>query len=184
MKTRSNKNDQSDMSDTTDGNLAPSHLCFDEITPVAPHGLGGLMRDHFSHGRLLATVGTHGGLISVHYWGHQHLGAPGFFQADGESSWLKLFRVCVSIGEERYYLMLNDTRLYPFGYTSHCKIGDVEFAHDFLLFKTLLCFVHTSCAIRGNARSSSAWFIRKPTPLSRAPIGHGKRSSFTHDTTL
>ncbi|MFZ2653996.1 MAG: hypothetical protein WAX69_03715 [Victivallales bacterium] len=113
-------------------------LRFDEITPVAPHGLGGLVRDHFSNGRIFATVGAHGGLLGASYWGNQHLGAKDFFKGDAESAWVKLFRVCVRIGEKRYYLTLNDTRLYPFGYGSHCEIDGVEFSHELLLLPDAL----------------------------------------------
>ena len=72
-----------------------NELRFDEITPVAPQGLGGLVRDHFANGRIFATVGAHGGLLGVSYWGNQHLGAKDFFKGDSESAWVKLFRVCV-----------------------------------------------------------------------------------------
>ena len=66
-------------------------LDFSEITPAASTGLGGLIRDHFSNGRLFATVGWHGGFINISYWGNQHLGASGFFQVGLESAWLKMF---------------------------------------------------------------------------------------------
>jgi hypothetical protein len=113
-------------------------LCFEEITPVAPSGLGGLVRDHFANGRIFATVGAHGGLLGVSCWGDQHLGAKDFFRGDAESAWVKLFRVCVRIGEKRYYLTLNDTRLYPFGYGSCCQIDGVAFSHELLLLPDAL----------------------------------------------
>lgn len=115
-----------------------STLNFDQTTPVAPRGLGGLVRDHFAHGRLFATVGAHGGLLDVSYWGQQHLGAAHFFKGDAESSWVKLFRVCVRIGEHRYYLTLNDTQLFPFGYSSRCEIDGVAFSHELLLLSDTL----------------------------------------------
>ncbi len=115
-----------------------SHLLFDGVTPVAKRGLGGLARDHFANGRLFATVGAHGGLLGVSYWCKQHLGAPKFFQGDAESAWVKLFRVCVRIGEKRYYLTPNDTRLYPFGYGSRCEIDGVLFSHELLLLPDAL----------------------------------------------
>jgi hypothetical protein len=113
-------------------------LKFEEITPVAPKGLGGLVRDHFANGRLFATVGAHGGLLDVGYWGEQHLGAKHFFKGNAETGWVKLFRVCVRIGEKRYYLTLNDTRLLPFGYVSHCEIDGVAFSHELLLLSDAL----------------------------------------------
>ena len=113
-------------------------LNFDGITPLAIHGLGGLVRDQFANGRIFATVGAHGGLLGVSFWGKQHLGAMNFFRGDAESAWVKLFRVCVSIGGKRYYLMLNNTRLYPFGYASRCEIDGVEFTHELLLLPDAL----------------------------------------------
>ncbi len=110
-------------------------LQFDGIDPIAKTGLGGLVRDHFAHGRTFATVGAHGGLLTVTHVGKQRLGAPHFFKGDAESGWVKLFRVCVNIGDKRYYLTLNDTRLLPFGYTSRCEIDGVEFVHELLLLE-------------------------------------------------
>ena len=108
-------------------------LTFDESTPVAPHGLGDMTRDLFGNGRLFVSVGAHGGLLRVSYWGNQHLGAPAFFQADLGTAWFKLFRLHIIIGGKRYYLTLNDTRLYPFGFRSHCEIDDVVVEHEMLL---------------------------------------------------
>lgn len=108
-------------------------LRFDRATPLAPHGLGGMTRDRFGNGRLFATVGAHGGLLNVSYWGRQHLGASGFFQGDPGSAWVKLFRMHIIIGGKRYYLTLNDTKLYPFGYRSQCEIDGVGIEHELLL---------------------------------------------------
>jgi len=113
-------------------------LNFDSIDPVAPTGLGGLVRDSFCNGRLYATVCAHGGLTRIGYWGRQHLGAANFFKGDAESAWVKLFRVRVRIGEDDYYLTLNDTRLYPFGYASRCEIAGVAFTHELLLLPDAL----------------------------------------------
>lgn len=115
-----------------------SDLNFDQTTPMAPRGLGGLVRDHFANGRLFATVGAHGGLLGVGHWGQQHLGAKDFFKGDAESAWVKLFRVCVRIGVKRYYLTLNNTRLYPFGYGSRCTLSGVAFEHEVLLLADAL----------------------------------------------
>ena len=46
-----------------------SSLDFEQITPRALSELGGLHRDHFANGRLFATVGDHGGLLEVNYFG-------------------------------------------------------------------------------------------------------------------
>jgi hypothetical protein len=52
---------------------AISNLHFDEITPSASRGLGGLVRDHFGNGRLFATACPRGGLTDISQWGRQHL---------------------------------------------------------------------------------------------------------------
>lgn len=122
-------------------NNLPSHsgargepnLRFEGPAPVAPHGLGGLTRDLFGNGRLFASLGAHGGLLNVSYWGNQHLGASGFFQADPGSAWIKLFRMHLIIDGRRYYLTLRDTQLYAFGYRSRCEIEGVLIEHELLL---------------------------------------------------
>ncbi len=110
-----------------------TNLKFNGSTPMAPHGLGGMPRDLFGNGRLFATLGAHGGLLRVSYWGNQHLGASGFFLGDPMSAWVKLFRMHLLIDGKRYYLTLNNTKLFPFGYRSQCEIGDVAIEHDLLL---------------------------------------------------
>ena len=113
-------------------------LRFSGITPVAPQGLGGLLRDHFSNGRLFATVAWHGGLVGVSYWGKQHLSAPGFFQVGLESGWLKLFRACVGLGAKRYYLPWKDAKLYPFGMGGQSSAIGVDFKQELLLLPDAL----------------------------------------------
>jgi hypothetical protein len=117
--------------------------------------LGGLVRDHVCHGRLFATVGAHGGLLGVGYWGRQHLGAKDFFRGDAESAWVKLFRVRVRIDGQRFYLTLNNTRLYPFGYTSRCRIGDAVFELDLLLLPDALV---QRARVRRNPRRRTVQF--------------------------
>lgn len=115
-------------------NHTPSvNLLYDGATPIAPHGLSGMTRDLFGNGRMFATVGAHGGLLRISYWGKQHLSGSGFFQADADSAWIKLFRMHIIIGGKRYYLLLNNTRLYPFGYRSECEIDGVKIEHELLL---------------------------------------------------
>lgn len=117
---------------------AISDLQFDEITPLAPHKLGGLVRDHFSNGRLFATVAAHGGLTKLSHWGRLPFGGENFFQGDAESAWVKLFRFCARVGGKQYYLTLTDTRLYPFGFKSRCEVAGVSFEYDLLLLPDTL----------------------------------------------
>ena len=113
-------------------------LNFNETTPVALEGLGGLVRDHFCNGRLFATVSQHGGLLDVGYWGRQHMGAIHFFHGTPQSPWAKLLRVYAGVGEHRYHLTLKETHLYPFGYSSSSEVGGVKLKHDLLLLPDAL----------------------------------------------
>ena len=115
------------------------NLQFDSITPVAPTGLGGLLQDRFSNGRLSATIGWHGGLVGVSYWGNQHLGASDFFKGTLESAWVKLFRACVGLGSRRYYLPLKNTKLYPFGIEAQGRVIGTDIKQEiFLLHDALI----------------------------------------------
>jgi hypothetical protein len=113
-------------------------LEFNTIDPIAPSGLAGLVRDQFAHGRLHAIVGSHGGLLEIHYWGRQRLGHSKFFRADNESAWTKMFRVRVRIDGKDYYLGLQDTRLLPFGYRSQCTVEGITFSHELILVEDSL----------------------------------------------
>ena len=108
-------------------------LEFDQITPVAPRGLGGLLRDHFSNGRIYATVGWHQGLVNISYWGRQHLGGAAFFQGSLEGAWTKLLRACAGVGDKRYYLPLTNASLYPFGISGSSRIMEMDFKQEILL---------------------------------------------------
>jgi hypothetical protein len=125
------------MKTTTSTPLVPQ-LQFNGITPVAPRGLGGLIRDHFSSGRVMATVAHHGGLVNIAYWGQQNVGASRFFQGALETAWNKCFRFYTAIDGRRYYPELNNTKLYPFGFSSECKLEGVGIEHDMLLLPDAL----------------------------------------------
>lgn len=118
--------------------MPTSELHFDGPTPVARHGLGGLLRDSFSNGRIFATVGWHGGLTDISYWGQQHLGGASFFSGGLESAWHKTFRACLGLGSQRHYLPLSDTSLYPFGYTGRSRIKGIAVNQDLLLLPDAL----------------------------------------------
>ena len=118
-------------------NPMPS-LNFDSITPVASHALGGLPQNHFSNGRLYATVAAHCGITDLSYWGTQHLGAPHFFRGAPISAWNKLFRVAIVLGEKRYYPVLRETQLFPFGLRGQGEVEGVPFQYDLLLLPDAL----------------------------------------------
>lgn len=117
-----------------------NQLTFEEITPVAPKGLGGLMRDHFANGRMTFSIGAHGGILELGFFGLQRLGASTFYKGDPVSTWTKCFRPCAKIDGETYYLTLSNTRLYPFGYSSECECAGVNFAFHQLLLEDALVY--------------------------------------------
>lgn len=123
---------------SSDPCYSPATLDIRAITPVAPRWLGGLVRDRFANGRLSAAVGAHGGLLEVNWWGEQHGGAGRFFAGDAQSAWVKLLRVCLRLGEQRFHLPLERTELLPFGYRSRCTVAGVAVAHELLLLPDAL----------------------------------------------
>jgi len=115
------------------GTTEATNLNFDGTTPIAPRGLGGLTRDHFGNGRLYAGVCAHGGLLRIGYWGNQHVGGSLFFQGEPGTAWIKLFRLFANIDGKVYYLTLNKTELFAFGYRSHCELDGIHFEHELIL---------------------------------------------------
>jgi hypothetical protein len=113
-------------------------LSFSSATPVAPRGLGGLLRDQFGNGRISAIVGWHGGLVGISYWCQQHLSAGAFFRGGLETAWTKIFRSCLGLGDKRYYLPLADTKLYPFGFGGRSSVIGVDIAQELLLLPDAL----------------------------------------------
>jgi len=115
-------------------------LTFDTTTPVAPKGLGGLMRDHFANGRMTFAIGAHGGILDLGFFGRQKLGANAFYKGNPVSTWTKCFRPCARIDGKTNYLTLNNTRLYPFGYSSECECAGVGFVFHQLLLEDALVY--------------------------------------------
>lgn len=114
------------------------HLLFDAVTPLATQALGGLPRDHFSNGRLFATLASHGGITELSYWGHQHLGASHFFRGDQGTAWVKLFRLSLKVDGARYYPVLKHTELFPFGLRGRGEVGEITFSYELLLLPDAL----------------------------------------------
>jgi hypothetical protein len=113
-------------------------LRFPDATPIAPTGMGGLLRDQFCNGRLSATVGWHGGLVEIGWWGRQHLSAGWFFRCSLETAWNKVFRACLGLGDQRHYLPLTDTSLYPFGFGGRSSVIGVDLDQELLLLPDAL----------------------------------------------
>jgi hypothetical protein len=94
----------------------------------------------FSGGRTAASIASHGGLTQIDYYGRQGIGDVHFYKADPISAWTQLFRPTVSIDGDLHYLEFNDTRIYPFGYSSQCRLRGVAFAHGMWLLNDALVF--------------------------------------------
>jgi len=94
----------------------------------------------FTGGRTVASLANHGGLTQIDYFGKQAIGDVHFYKSDAISAWAMLFRPCVSINGEIYYIEFNDTLLYPFGYSSHCRVGGVALSHGMWLLNDAIVF--------------------------------------------
>ncbi len=137
------------------------------------------MRDSFGNGRLFATVGAHGGLVGISYWGEQHLGGPEFFHGALEGGWTKLFRACVGIGEKRYYPTLHKTKLYPFGLSSHADVQGIGFEHQILLLPDAL--VQRFRAVRNPRRLPVFIEMFHQEEITRTNKKHRTWSNFEFD---
>ncbi len=110
--------------------MGSNGLEFDKDIPFVKRGLN-LDQVWFSGGRTALTILRHGGIGEILHYGRQAQGLFMFFKASSpQSSWEKLFRVCVVIDGVPYYPEFNNTRIYPFGYTSECAIERVKFRHE------------------------------------------------------
>ncbi len=106
---------------------------YKENIPFMPKGVE-LGQVWFSGGRTGATMLGHGGIGEILYYGSQLQSGHTFFRSGlPQSAWAKLLRVCIVIDGTPYYPEFNNTRLYPFGYTSECTLGGVEFQHELIL---------------------------------------------------
>lgn len=115
---------------------------FQNDLPFIKQGLA-VSQISFTGGRTAASLANHGGLTHIDYYGKQAFGDIQFYKADPISAWAMLFRPCVSIDGDLYYLEFNDTLIYPFGYASKCRLGGgggVTFAHGMWLLNDALVF--------------------------------------------
>ena len=117
--------------------MVPSPLTFPGNVPHVRRGLG-LTQACFSGGRVTANLGAHGGLTKIDYYGAQRFGDSRLFSGLEISAWIQLFRLCLGVGDELYYLELTDTDLFPFGYTSHFAVSDVRVRHGLFLLNDAL----------------------------------------------
>jgi hypothetical protein len=115
----------------------PDSMSFRNGVPRVRKGLG-LLQACFSGGRLCASIGAHGGLTKIDYYGEQRFGGARLFTGNDLSAWTQLFRVCLGVDDDLYYLEFSDTELFPFGYTSHFSAGGVTMRHGLYLLNDAL----------------------------------------------
>lgn len=129
-------------------------MLFKKETPFIKKGLE-VSQISFSGGRTAASIANHGGLTHVNYYGAQRFRDVIFYKADAISAWAQLFRIVADIDGDNYTLDFNSTRIYPFGYSSRCKIGTTEFEHGMWLLNDAIVF---SLKVRRNPSGSKIIF--------------------------
>ena len=113
---------------------------FKSDIPYIPNGHD-LKRYTFCGGRLSARMADHGGLTHVRYFGDQRFGDTELYKnGDPISAWSQIFRCCLSIGDNLYYLEFNKTHIYPFGYSSECAFEGVVIRHELTLLNDALVY--------------------------------------------
>lgn len=154
-------------------------LNFDSITPLASHALGGLPQNHFSNGRIFATVAAHGGITDLSYWGNQHLGAAHFFRAAPITAWNRLFRFALLIDEKRYFPVLQQTQLFPFGLRSQCEVEGITFQYDLVLLPDAL--VQRIEMLSGHENRTIGLEVLHQEAITAVPIENRVWSDMTFD---
>lgn len=113
--------------------MSGNELAFHKDIPFVKTGLF-LDQIWFSGGRTGATILRHGGIGEILYYGSQSLRQSRFFfSSSPQSSYQKVFRLSVEIDGVAYYPEFNNTRIFPFGYTSEWSLDGVEFIHELCL---------------------------------------------------
>jgi hypothetical protein len=117
----------------------PQHMHFKNNVPCVRRGVE-LSQACFSGGRVAASIANHGGLTHIDYFGEQRLGESRLFNGNTISAWTQLFRLCLGIGDNLYYLTFTNTEFFPFGYTSHFTAEGVAVRHGLYLLNDALVY--------------------------------------------
>ncbi len=113
---------------------------FKNNVPFIKKGLE-VSRIGFSGGRITASIANHGGLTNLDYYGQQRFCDVSFYQSgDPIAVWQQLFRLCVAVDDDQYYLEFNNSKIYPSGYESSCKLAGVTMAHGMWLLNDALVY--------------------------------------------
>ena len=119
--------------------------------PRAECGLG-VNYVTYAAGRVGASVNRWGGLHQIAYYGlAPETAPPVYFEADAVSSYARLFRPQLWVGERLYNLELGQTDHFPFGYASTFEIAEcaVKVRHHLTLLNDALLF---TLEVVGNPR--------------------------------
>jgi hypothetical protein len=117
-------------------------LDFSHAIPRAAEGFGPRHKA-FASGRLGATLNDFGGLYEIYFWGTQPDDAtPVIFKGDAASSYTRLFRVQLLVGNDAWHLDFSDTEILPCGYASHFTVPEtgVKVRHRLTLVREALVF--------------------------------------------
>jgi hypothetical protein len=155
---------------------------FKNNVPFIKEGLE-VSRISFSGGRTAASIANHGGLTHLNYYGKQRFGDIQFYKSpDMISGFFHLFRFCVRIDGNLYYLEFNQTNVYPFGYESRCELAEVFFKHGMYLLNDAL--IYTLEIIRNpKGKSISASVLQLMDHVSRVNKPTRTWGSFDLDKT-
>jgi hypothetical protein len=115
-------------------------LDFNQLIPRAASGFGPRHKV-FASSRLGVTLNDFGGLYEIYFWGRQPNEVPAIiFKGDTASSYTRLFRIQLLVGDDAYHLDFADTEILPCGYVSHFRAGDVQVRHHLTLVHEALVF--------------------------------------------
>ncbi|MFA6291803.1 MAG: hypothetical protein WC637_08485 [Victivallales bacterium] len=129
-------------------------MLFKKDIPFIKKGLE-VSQISFSGGRTAASIANHGGITHINYYGAQRFRDVIFYKGDQISAWAQLFRIVADIDGNSHTLDFRKTRIYPFGYSSRCKIGEIELEHGMWLLNDAIVF---SLKIRRNPAGSKIVF--------------------------
>jgi hypothetical protein len=116
-----------------------------DFTTAIPRAASGFGPRHkvFASGRLGVTLNDFGGLYEILFWGRQPNESPALlFKGDSTSSYTRLFRVQLMVGDDAWHLDFAATEILPCGYVSHFTVPEtgVKVRHALTLVHEAIVF--------------------------------------------
>ena len=110
-------------------------ITFDELSVATEPGGLHVPSIWFGGGRIAAHVTHYGGIDEINYYGAQPIDRRLFYKVNNHSPYERLFCPYLLIGDKAWQLELNQTRIFPGGYTSRMAVPEegVEIAHSLIL---------------------------------------------------